>query len=152
LRQYRITVELADVRPVLLRAKEIPSPAAVDDRFLSNYAHVLLRALPSQLSADMQETVGQIDSLARALARRRADVDLRRAAFEAFQDSTRNRPPTDAEQRSQYQSTLESLERSAREAAEAHIEAENNYLQARSRIDRVVTHVRKNITYYMQHI
>jgi hypothetical protein len=146
-RQYCVTTELAYIQPVLLRTRDVPEPASIDEKFLSNYAHILLNALPPQLSVDLQETVGDIELLGRTFVRRHSDWDLKRDMYEQFRKSPM--PPTPEEQ-SQWRAQLESLERSAGDARAAYIEAEENYIRARTRLDRVISHVRENICYYMQ--
>jgi hypothetical protein len=148
-RQYCVRTELADVRPVLLRAREVPHPAAVDEKFLANNAHVLLHALPSQLSTDLQETVGEIEVLGRTLVRRRVDGDHKVAAYTQFMRAS---IPADAEGQSRWRVELDSRERAASDAMSALIMAEENYIRARTRIDRVISHVRENLLYYMQSV
>jgi hypothetical protein len=148
-RQYYVTTELAYIQPVLLRTRDVPQPATIDEKFLANYAHILLHALPRQLSVDMQETVGESELLGRTLVRRRSDADMKSAVYEQFRQS--NLPPTPEEQ-SRWRAQLESLERAASDARTAYIEAEENYIRVRTRLDRVISHVRENICYYMQFI
>lgn len=148
-RQYRVSLELHELRPVLLRARDLPSPAEVDDSFLCEHAHVLVNELPPQLSSDLQETVGDIDELGRVLVRRRADSQERRAVFERL----RQEPlPADPQERSKLQAQLESAERLMRQARTDMADAESAFLRARNRLDRVVKHVRDNICFYMQRI
>lgn len=149
LRQYQVTMELHDLRPVLLRTRDVPVAGAIDDRFLWDYAHILVHALPQQLSVDMQETASNIEALTRAVIRRRSDLDHRIAAYEAF---SRSPAPTDTDGATRWQAQMDSMERLQAEALAALDKAEEDYLRARSRLDRVVTHVRENSTYYMQFI
>ncbi|MEO8035838.1 MAG: hypothetical protein ABI837_15485, partial [Acidobacteriota bacterium] len=148
-RQYVVTTELARVQTVLLRTREVPSPAAVDAKFLSDHAHILLHALPGQLSADLQEAVGEVDLLGRTVIRRRGDLDQKRAMYEQFRLSPM---PAAAEEQAAWRAQLDAMERASSEAITAYVEADENYIRARTRIDRVVGHVRENIHYYMQFI
>jgi hypothetical protein len=127
----------------------VPVPAAVDEKLLADYAHILIHALPRQLSLDMQETVNEIELLGRTMIRRRAAMDQKDAMYEQFGQSSM---PADAEGQNRWRTQLETLERAAGEAQAAFIEAEENYFRARTRLDRVITHVRENICYYMQFI
>src|SRR5262249_42365380 len=149
LRQYAVTMELHDLRPVLLRARELPTPARIDDKFVADYAHVLIHALPAQLAADLQETVGEIESLARAAIRRRAEADATQAAYEQF---VLTPAPPDAEGATRWRAQMDSRERQLAQAKDAFVKAEDDYLRARARLDRVVSHVRENRTYYQQFI
>ena len=142
-------MELNDIRPVLLRTRDVPASAAVDDKFISDHAHVLIHTLPAQLSADMVEYSSKIEALARALVRHRAGSDKAQVAYEQFRQST---PPITPEERSHWQAELQSMERKATEARELFIEADDVYSQARTRLDRLIKHVRENICFYMHHI
>jgi hypothetical protein len=146
-RQYCVVSELARVQPVLLRTREVPTPATVDEKFLSDHAHVLVRALPRQLSADLQETVGQVEQLGRAYVRWRSDADLKSAAF----DELRRSPPSSAtaEEQNRWRAQVEVAERGANVARTLFIDAEERYVRARTRFDRVMLHVRGNICHYM---
>ncbi len=149
LRQYNVATEFFDVRPVLLRAREIPSPAEIDEKFLSDNAHLLIPALPPQLSADLQESVGEIDSLARSIIRKRTNAEQKRGIYELARSQIL---PEDPEELSKRQIKLEDLERVSSDAWLKFIEAEETYLGFRARLDRVISHVRTNICYYMQFI
>lgn len=148
-RQYFVATELAYVQPVLLRTREVPPPASVDEKFLANNAHILLHALPNQLSVDLQETAGEIDFMGRTLIRTRSDLDQKKAMYEQFRQSPL---PSNAEERSSWKAQLETMNNSMTEARIAHIQAEENYHRARNRLDGVILHVRENICFYMQFI
>lgn len=153
LREYMVTVELEDIRPVLLRSKDIPTKAMIDDRFVARHAHILVHALPDQLSLDMQETVNAIDSMGRGMIAARENMDSAQASFEAFRSTTR---PTNTEEHptvaEEWDTKLQSLEEVWNETRETHRTAEEVYLLNRTRLDRVVSHVRKNRCRYMQYI
>lgn len=148
-RQYCVESELHSVRPVLLRSREVPSPGSVDEKFLTNYAHVLVHVLPRQLSSDLQATASEVEPLGRTMVRYRVQVDEKSATFEAFQRSTM---PTTPEGQSQWRAQLETLQRDLSDTRLAHIAAEESYLRAKTRLDRVLAHVRENIRYYMRFI
>ncbi|AFY29724.1 hypothetical protein [Cyanobium gracile] len=149
LRSYSVRTELYDLRPVVLRARTLPKPAAVDAKFLSEHAHLLIPALPAQLAADLQATVGTNDALSRTLIRRRAEANQRRLDLE----TARQEPvPTDAEQARQRAARLEAAARQAADARTKMYEAESEYLTAQSRLTRVIAHVRNNLCHYMQFI
>jgi hypothetical protein len=149
LRQYLVTVELHDVRPVLLRTRHVPSESALDDNFLANYAHVLLNVLPAQLSADLRDTVNEIEGMARTagIARVRFFDDQR-----AYEDVLRSTRPTDPDQARERDERLGRLQEAAREAYAAFTAQEETYSKARVRLDRVIEHVRQNRCHYMQFI
>jgi hypothetical protein len=149
LRQYDVVTEFHDIQPVLLRTRETPDLAEVDDHFLGNYAHALIGALPPQLAADLQSTVHSIEGLARTVVRRRVESEQQTQAYNFARLAP---PPTDPESRQNWETQLQSLERVAGAARTAFGEAESGYLQARARLDRVVQHVRENICYYMQYL
>ena len=148
-RQYFVETEFHSVKPVLLRTREVPLPATVDEKFLSNYAHILIHALPRQLSADLQETAGEIEMLGRTMVRRHVDMDQKSVTYEVYLKSPI--PPT-PEGQSQWRAQLETMQRDASDARGAYITAEENYMRAKNRLDRVITHVRENICYYMHFI
>jgi len=149
LRQYLVTVELHDVRPVLLRTRHVPSEAAIDDKFLADYAHVLLNALPPQLSADLQDTVNDIDSLARTViaAQTRFFDDQR-----AYEDVLRSTRPADPDQARERDERLARLQEAARDSFAAFTSQQEACSRARVRLDRVLEHVRSNRCHYMQFI
>jgi hypothetical protein len=149
LRQYVVTMELHELRPVLLRARDIPAPASIDDKFVADYAHILIHALPAQLTVDLQETVSEIETLARAMIRRRADLDESRAAYEQF---VLTPAPEDTAGATRWQAQMDSRERLLAQAKDAFVKAEDDFLRARSRLDRVISHIRENRTYYSQFI
>lgn len=148
-REYKVMTELAEVRPVLLRTRDVPGPAEIDEKFLANYAHILLLELPRQLSVDLQETVGEIEILGRTMVRRRSESDAKAAAYEQFMKTAM---PSDAEAQNRWRTELATRESAASDARDAFITAEENYIRARTRIDRVISHVRENLLYYMQRI
>lgn len=149
LRQYLVTVELHDIRPVLLRTRYAPSEAAIDDKFLSDHAHVLIHALPAQLADDLQDNVHEIDALARRQIRSSVDYSDRRIAYDALRAASPPATPEEARDRETRLATmLEGLEKAKKELFE-HDEA---YLKARARLDRVLGHVRRNRTHYMQYV
>lgn len=149
LRDYVVRTELYDLRPVILRARDVPRPATVDARFLSEHAHVLIPALPPQLAVDLQATLGSYDALSRTLIRRRAEATQRRLDLE----TGRLEPvPTDPELARQRNSRVEILARAASDARAQMHEAEQEYLTSRGRIERVIAHVRANLCFYMQFI
>lgn len=151
LRQYRVTVELSDLRPVLLRTREIPSPAEIDDTFVSKHAHVLIHQLPLQLSVDAQETADRLRSLAKTFLRRRADMLQKAAELEVFRKEG-VAPAASAEELGRWREEYRSKERTLAEARQAFIAAEEAYERARARMERVLAHLRENICYYMQFI
>ena len=149
LRKYVVRTELHDLRPVVLRARSLPDPASVDAQFLSEHAHLLIPALPAQLAADVQATVGSFDALSRAYIRQRAEANQRQLDLE----TGRLEPvPSDPEQQRQRIARIDGLARIAADARSNMYQAESEYLTARSRLDRVVAHVRGNLCYYMQFI
>ena len=152
-RQYLVTLELHDMRPLLLRTKEVPSEGAIDDKFLSEYAHVLIHVLPVQLASDLAETVNDIEPLGRTMVHRKEEARQRRASYEVFLETPR--PVNTDEQPAiadEWDAKLANLEQTMAEANGAAIESEENFLRSRSRLDRVVTHVRANRCHYMEHI
>jgi len=150
LREYRVTVALEDLRPVLLRTRDVPSPTEIDDKFLSAYAHILLHHLPAQLATDAQESADQLDILARTLIRRRAEMDQRSADLELFRAETVD--TTDTAAVNQHREELYSKERLLTEARQDFIAAEQEYTRVRAKMDRVLKHLQENICHYMQFI
>jgi hypothetical protein len=151
LRQYRVTIALNDLRPVLLRVRDVPSPTEVDDKFISTYSHILLHHLPNQLSVDAQESADKLDVSAREMIRKRAEMEQRAAEFQVF----RQRPAPDLSESDKYNAYREeyrSRERILSEARNEFIEAEKEYTVLRAKMNRVLTHVRENICHYMQFI
>jgi hypothetical protein len=149
LRRYVVRTELHDLRPVLLRARSLPDLAEVDAHFLSQHAHLLIPALPPQIASDLQETVGSYDALSRAYIRHRAETNQRQLDLE----TGRLEPvPADPEQQRQRIARIDALARIAADARANMYQAEGEYLTARSRLDRVIVHVRTNLCYYMQFI
>ncbi len=149
LRDYTVRTELYDLRPVVLRARDLPAPAAVDAQFLSEHAHALLPVLPAQLADDMQAALGDFDPLARSVVRLRAEAAQRRLELEA----ARQEPvPQDAELARQRSVGLERLGAIAIEARARLMAAEERWLAVRARLGRVASHVRENICHYMQHV
>ena len=149
LRQYLVTVQLHDMRPVLLRTRYAPSESAIDDKFLSDHAHILVHALPGQLAADLRGTVHEIDALSRHRLRAQADYDQRKLAYDAL----RGRAPAGTlEEARDREGQLASLLEGLNGALEVLNERDDAYLKARARIDRVLGHVRKNRCHYMQFI
>lgn len=151
LRQYRVTIELHDLRPVLLRTRDIPTPAEIDDKFISTHIHILIHCLPNQLAVDAQESTDQLDVLGRTLIRRRAEMDQRAAEFEIFKNQPPPPPDNQAEY-NQYRQELQSKERILSEARQEFIEIEEQYTRIQARLNRVVTHIRRNLCHYMQFI
>jgi hypothetical protein len=149
LRQYLVTVELHDVRPVLLRTRHVPSEPAIDDKFLADYAHVLINVLPPQLAADLQETVDEVDARGRniILAQARFFDDQR-----AYEDVLRSTRPADADQARERDERLAALQETARDSYAAFTSQQEAYSKARVRLDRVLEHVRSNRCHYMQFI
>jgi hypothetical protein len=152
LRQYRVTVDLHDLRPVLLRTRDVPSPAENDDQFISTHMHVLINKLPAQLSVDAQESADRIGLLAKTMIRRRAEMDERVAELQAFKEV--NPPPgeDEPEKINRWRENIRVREQALSEARQAFIEAEEEYARTRIRMNRVINHVRENICYYMQFI
>ena len=151
LRQYRVTISLHDLRPVLLRAREVPNPAEVDDKWISTYGYALFRYLPPQLAGDAQECADRLDSVARRLIRARTEMFQRTAEFEVL----RNQPTpsgADAAALNRYQEEYRSKERLLSEARDTFVEAETEYSRLQARMHRVTTHVRNNICHYMQYV
>lgn len=153
LRQYLVTVELHDLRPVLLRSRELPTEGEIDHRFLATHAHVLATELPPQLASDLMETVEDTDALGRAVTDRIAAVEDREAAYEAFR-GTRRPPNTDENPTAgdEWDRELRDYERLMNDARDRLSESEDLYLRARSRLDRVLSHVRTNRCRYAQAI
>lgn len=154
LRQYLVTVELNDIRPVLLRTKELPSEAEIDETFLGQNAHILAEALPAQLASDLLEVIDEIEALGRTLTHAIATADDREASYEAFRatDRPNNDPETNSTAGDDWDARLESYERIMTAAREVAISAEDAYLRATVRLNRVKAHVRKNRAHYMQFI
>lgn len=165
-RQYLVTVELEDMRPVILRSKELPTEAEIDDAFLSTYAHVFAERLPAQLADNFTETIDEMSALARNLTDRMADADDREAAYTAFLSSvprpkdtetpannpagtTDNTNPNAGDEWDRTKAEYEQMMFDAREEATL---AEGQYLRARTKLDRVIAHVRRNRCYYAQYI
>lgn len=153
LRQYLVTVELHEIRPVLLRSRELPTEGEIDHRFLSTHAHVLGRILPPQLAVDLLDTVDEIEPRGRVVTERVATAEDREAAYEAFRQTP---VPVDTEARptasDDWRRELEGLERMMIEARERLSDAEDSYARARVRLDRVLSHVRSNRCAYAQAI
>lgn len=149
LREYVVRTEFYDVRPVLLRARDLPRSAAIDERFLSNYAHLLIPVLPLQLAVDLQETVHEIDPAVRAMIRRNAEAQERRVTYERARTET---PPAAPEERNAWQIRVNRLYEDVALARAEFITAEGQYVRLQSRLDRVITYVRENIAHLMQFI
>lgn len=151
LRQYMVTINLQDIRPVLLRKRDVPSPAEIDHNFVSTYIHILIHILPTQLAVDAQEVAGKIEILGKKYIIQKGGFEQRQVEFNLFQSS--NPPPTeDSTEFSRWQETSRSKERLLAEARKAWIEADKEYFEAMTRMNRVLSHLRENITYYMQFI
>ncbi|HPE71069.1 MAG TPA: DUF2934 domain-containing protein [Candidatus Competibacter sp.] len=149
LRQYVVTVALHDVRPVLLRTRQVPSESAIGDKFLADHAHILLNVLPAQLSTDLQDTVNEIEVLARNVLHARTRFNQDQSAYQEVLRSTR---PVDPDQARERDERLSRLQETARNAQESFIAADEAYSKNRVRLDRVIEHVRKNRCHYMQFI
>ncbi|MEW5980152.1 MAG: hypothetical protein AB1898_30525 [Acidobacteriota bacterium] len=149
LRQYCVITQLYDMKPVLLRSRDIPSPAEVDEKWVSRYIHLLIRALPTQLSVDAQEVVDEIDLLSRSLMRRRAEMNQLKEDLDAFIEQG---APSDAEELSRWREERRARENQVSDARNEYISSEQAHSRARSRIDRVISHLRENICYYIQFI
>ena len=149
LRQYRVTVELHDLVPILLRTRDVPTPAEIDDHFISKHIHILMHCLPAQLSVDAQAVVDELDLLGKTLIQRRADADQRAAELANLRAETL---PTDEQELQRRREEIQSRERILADARIAYITAEEQYTRASMRMNRVVSHVRDNICYYMQFI
>ncbi|MFW9997470.1 MAG: hypothetical protein ACFFD4_35850 [Candidatus Odinarchaeota archaeon] len=152
LRQYLVTIDLHDVRPVLLRARNLPTPAEIDDHFISKYMHILANRLPKQLSIDAQDYVDQMDLLTKSYIRKRAESDRRKAEYETYRDTECPEYITDPQAYNRWIEVLRSKEQLYSEAYEASIDAQEEYSKARMKINRVINHIRENIAYYMQFI
>ncbi len=151
LRQYLVTVELHDIRPVLLRSRELPSEGEINHLFLANHAHLLAEMLPEQLAADLMETVDDIEALGREVTDRIGAAEDREAAFEAMRATPRpQRTDENPSAADDWDRLFETNERLMNEARDRLTEAETTYQRARSRLDRVVTHVRENRCRYAQ--
>jgi hypothetical protein len=149
LRQYLVTVELHDIRPVLLRTRYVPSESAIGDKFLADYAHVLINALPAQLASDLEDTVNDIEGMARGVTRAQVRFfDDQRA----YQDMLASDRPADPDQARARDDRIAKLQDTARDSYSAFVEQEDEYLKARARLDRVLEHVRQNRCHYMQFI
>lgn len=149
LRQYLVTVELHDVRPVLLRTRHVPSEPAIDEKFLADHAHIFLNVLPAQLSADLQETVNEIGGMARNLSIARVRFFDDQRAYEDIRQSSR---PADPEQARERDDRIARLQDTARESFTALNVLEQAYAKAKTRLDRVIEHVRQNRCHYMQFV
>ncbi len=151
LRQYSVTVELHDLRPVLLRTRAVPSEPEIDEKFLADNAHILINVLPAQLSSDLENGVGDIEALARAELRARSVQDERRLALTVAENRVlpAGDPPEAARE---HEARLQSLREALTTATKELQTAEDAYQRVRSRLDRVVAHVRQNICHYMQFI
>jgi len=127
----------------------VPSESAVDDKLLSDNAHILINVLPAQLSADLSGTINEIDGMARRL-------NIARVQFleddGAYKDVLQSARPADPDQARERDDRLDRLQEAARNSYAAFIAQEETYLKARARLDRVVEHVRKNRCHYMQFI
>ena len=149
LRQYLVTLELNDIRPVLLRTRDVPSEVAIDDKFLSDHAHELLYALPGQLADDVQESVHEIEPLARRLLRAEVEFNDRQLAYDVLRTAA---PPATPEEARDRDARLAAAVDAVGKARTALDDADEAHLRARAKLDRVIGHVRRNRTHYMQYI
>lgn len=152
LREYLVTVHLHDLRPILLRTRNVPSPAEINSDFISKYMHILINRLAKQLSVDAQESADEIGIVEKSLIRNRAEMDQRAAELEAFKET--HLPPGEDEPeklnrwRELYRIRAEALS----EARQKFIAVEEQYSRLRARMNRVINHIRENICYYMQFV
>jgi hypothetical protein len=149
LRQYAVRVELHDVRPVLLRTRYVPPEGAIGDKFLMDYAHVLLPVLPAQLSADLAENINHVDSLGRQLTITRSRFNEEQLAYQTVLGIT---PPSDPELARAHSERVVRLQETARTAFNSYVSVSDAYRNARTKLDRVTNHVRQNRVHYMQFI
>jgi hypothetical protein len=150
LRNYRVLTSLQAMRPVLLRARNVPSTAEIDYRFVSKYIHILANILPAQLSIDAQETVDRMQSLSENTIRRRAEMDRAAADYEVFVNE--GPPAEDAESKAKWNDQVREKQARVDESRDAYYATKDEYEYAATRINRVCDHVRDNIKYYMQYI
>jgi hypothetical protein len=144
-----VTVELHDMRPVLLRTRYVPPEAAIDDKLLSDHAHGLIRALPAQLADDLAQTVHEIETLARGQLRSQVEYGDRKLAYDTLRGSASPTTPEEARDREvKLAAALEALEKTKKDL----FERDGAYLKARARLDRVLAYVRRNRSHYMQYI
>lgn len=149
LHEYEVTVEVADLRPVLLRARDVPGPAEIDEQFVARHLHILLHHLPRQLSVDAQECAERVSVLAKTLLRRKADMDQKAAELEVLR---RRMPSANSDEAQREKEECLSKERELFESRQVYIQTEEEYTKVRSRMNRVIAHLRENICYYMQFI
>jgi hypothetical protein len=83
------------------------------------------------------------------MIRRRADLDDSRAAYEQF---VLTPAPEDTTGATRWQAQMDSRERLLAQAKDAFVKAEDDFLRTRSRLDRVISHIRENRTFYSQFI
>lgn len=152
LREYRVSVEMHDIVPVLLRTKSVPSKGEIDDHFVSRYIHLLANRLPSQLSQDALENVEEVDLLAKDLFRKRANLDQRQAEYNQYRTTSIPNPTTDQAGYNQWLEGIKTRENLLSQARQELTDVDSRYTRARSRLDRVVSHIRENRLYYMQYI
>jgi hypothetical protein len=134
LRQYRVAISLHDLRPVLLRTRDVPSPAEIDDHFVSTFAHILLHHLPSQLSTDAQESADRMEASARTVIRRRSELEQREAEFKIFRQ--RKAPEiTETDAYNAYKEEYRSRERVLSEARAQFIEADEQYMSLSAKMN-----------------
>jgi len=152
LREYRVSMEMHDIVPVLLRTKSVPSKSEIDDHFISRYIHILANRLPAQLSKDALENVEEVDLLAKDLFRKRANMDQRQAEYNQYRSRSIPNSATDQAGYNQWLEGLRTIENQLSQARQELTDVDGQYTRARSRLDRVVSHVRENRLNYMQYI
>jgi hypothetical protein len=146
LREYAVSSEFYDIRPVILVARPTPSPAEIDEQFIGRHLHVLSRALPAQLALDARETVNDISAQGRRVVRTRVEKNRASSAL----DELRKTLPAVLDDRSR--TMMDKLESEARAAVAACIDAEETFDSTFHRLGRVVAHLRENTLAYMHHI
>jgi hypothetical protein len=134
-----------------MRTKSVPGKSEIDDHFISRYIHILTNRLPPQLAKDVMENVEEVDLLAKDLFRKRAEFDQRQVEYDQYRSNT---PPAldDREHYNEWVEGMRTRENALNEARNKLTEVDEAYTRARSRLNRVVSHVRENRLYYMQYI
>lgn len=153
LREYTVTVELADIRPVLLRSREIPSPASIDFDFVSKHAHILAKWLPAQLSEDMLSIVNEYDGMSRSYLRSQNSLDRLEAEWEIYKDGeVPDNTEVNPTARDDWYRRLDMLRERLDELRKAVVVDREAYLHAQTKMERVIYHLRNNRLHYMQYI
>ncbi|MFT3771717.1 MAG: hypothetical protein QM820_40425, partial [Minicystis sp.] len=155
-RNYDVSTILYDARPVLLIARDYPTPGQVDEVWLGKHMHDLLFALPPQLAADATPSINSIEAQGRRLIRARSASARAQMEYELLRDTMLpNIANAGASPGALDDRQREALARAATAAAEARdafTAAEAEYLDSSAKLARVVSHVRENILLYMHRI